>query len=72
MGIQRISQTTSIVSRDIINGSWKQIRGIEGCFVWYVTIIYRYGREIQIWTNTINLKVFVEVVINHPIIVTSR
>ena len=72
LGVRTGSKFTNIFYIGNINGSWKNIKGIAGSFVRARTIINRYRREIQIWSNTINKKCVVEEVINFPIIESSR
>ena len=46
-GVIRGGQSTNRFSRGNIDGIWKRVRSIEGCFVWTGTIINGHGREIQ-------------------------
>ena len=66
-GIRSGGQHTNRVSRGKINGSWKWIRGILVYFGGAGNIINGNGRDIQIWSNTINWKGIIEGVINCPI-----
>ena len=68
----RVVQSTNIVSKGNIYGSWCRIRCISGSFVWSLTDTNGHGREIKIWTITINCKVVVEVVKTFPVILLSQ
>ena len=68
----RVVQSTNIVSKGNIYGSWGRIRFISGSFVWSLTDTKVHGREIKIWTITINCKVVVEVVKTFPDILLSQ
>ena len=59
-GFKRGGKISNIFFRGNRDVRWKQIRGTSGYLVWYKTIINGYGIEIQIWTTTINWKVFLK------------